>query len=136
MLDECHARSLSGAAWDAADKTTVLPVPEGEFMAQLGPTPVAFTSRRSYHRFYFRGKGILHRGGETFAVYTTDLSRKGLGLLVPQQLFPRERVVLQLSDGRECKLEIVRCRRVGPNCYECGSRFVVGLRLNENVPQE
>lgn len=136
MLDQCDARNVIAAFWEAADKITLLHLPEDQFLAQTGPTPCADASRRSYHRFYFRGKGLLRRGAETLAVYTNDLSRKGLGLFAPVQLFPKERVTLRLSDGRECQLEIVRCRRVGQNCYECGARFVVGLRLNEIVPQE
>jgi hypothetical protein len=96
---------------------------------------MAHQSRRSFHRFYFRGKGVLQWRGETLGIYTTDLSRKGMGLLAPLQLFPMERVNLRMSDGRECQLEIVRCRRVGNGCYECGARFAVGLRINEIDPR-
>jgi hypothetical protein len=136
MLEQCHAGNVTDATWDTADKITRLTIPEVEFLAHAGATPPTYTSRRSYHRFYFRGKGLLVRRRETLGVYTTDLSRKGLGLLSPIQLFPMERVKLQLSDGRECQLEIVRCRRLDRDCYECGSRFVVGLRLNEIVAEE
>lgn len=136
MLEQRNAGHMSDECWQTVDKLVRLPVSEEEFLAHQGATPTTYSSRRSFHRFYFRGKGILTRRGTSLGVYTTDLSRKGLGLLAPIQLFPMDRVTLRLDNGMECQLEIVRCRRVDRDCYECGSRFVVGVRINEIVSEE
>jgi CBS domain-containing protein len=77
---------MTSATWVAPDRTTQLPIPEDEFLAQQGPMPTTHQSRRSFHRFYFRGKGVLQWRGETLGIYSTDLSRKGMGLLARLQL--------------------------------------------------
>jgi PilZ domain len=130
MLGQRNAGNMIDASWDGVDQFVRLQIPEEEFLRCAGATPMTDDSRRSFHRFYFRGKALLDWRGESLGVYTTDLSRKGMGLLSPIQLFPKSRVQLQLGDSTKCQLEVVRCRRIGQECYECGTRFVIGVRLN------
>lgn len=131
MLELSHARKIDEAEWASADRVARLPMPEEAFFERVGPMPQTFASRRSFHRFYFPGQGILAWRDMSLGVYTTDISRKGLGMISPVQLFPMERATLRLCDGTECPLEVARCRRIGAECYECGCRFVVGRRVNE-----
>lgn len=48
-----------------------------------------------------------------------DLSRRGIGFLSPEQLFPLEKFIIALDD-RVIQLTVVRCRRLGQQCYEVG----------------
>jgi len=48
-----------------------------------------------------------------------------MGLISPVQLFPREQIELRMNPQRTYALEVIRCRRVKPNCYECGTIFVL-----------
>jgi len=82
-------------------------------------------NRRQYHRYYLRSKALLKRGDTTIGGYTKDISRQGVCLLSPLQLLPKERVKLTLPNGAAYSLQVVRCRRVFDNCFECGTRFAV-----------
>ncbi|MEX2186761.1 MAG: PilZ domain-containing protein [Pirellulales bacterium] len=70
------------------------------------------------------------RDGGMFGAFVQDFSRRGMGLLYHEQLFPEERVRVLLPsvsvDGT-----VVRCRRRGPDCYELGLVLDVECRLRE-----
>ncbi|QDV24891.1 hypothetical protein [Aureliella helgolandensis] len=53
------------------------------------------------------------------SVLIKDLSRSGVGFLYHREVFPGESVQIQLK-GRRLKAKTVRCRRLGPKCYEVG----------------
>jgi hypothetical protein len=125
MLDRSDATSVIDEAWDAAEKRTQLPEQLEAFLASRGPTPLHFDSRRAFHRFFLRHKAVLQWRKSVLAIYTKDISRRGIGILTPVQLLPKERVHLRLANGTEYPLEIARCRRVEADCYECGTRFVL-----------
>ena len=71
-----------------------------------------------------RGKAVLKRDEARLGVYTKDLSRQGLCFLSPVQLFPLERVTIEMPNEAEYHLELTRCRRIAESCYECGTKFV------------
>jgi hypothetical protein len=127
MLGVSNEKRLMEKLWEAAEAALQLPEPEATYFFQFkGPMPSGhFDNRRSYHRFYLRDKAILTRGKSTLGVFTTDISRQGIGFLSPVQLMPKERVQLLLTSGVEYHLQVARCRRQNDNCYECGGRFVV-----------
>jgi hypothetical protein len=94
-------------------------------LARRGLTPTAPGDRRRHPRFYFWRRAVLVRGPDrTYAAYTMNLSKSGLRVLSPEQIFPCEQVQLMLEMGKEFTLEIRRCRRLAENCYECGAKFV------------
>ena len=105
MLAATAGENSIDEAWVSADKKVQLPESLGPgFFAKQGPMPVHHddNNKRGFHRHYMRGKAILKRGEKTFGTYTKDISRKGIGLLLPVQLLPIERVNLMLSNDRRC----------------------------------
>jgi hypothetical protein len=49
-----------------------------------------------------------------------DISRAGIAILYHRQIFPYERFEIFLH-GRMIDATAVRCRRIGPKCYETGA---------------
>ncbi len=125
MLDGCDRDKLTTESWETIELTTHLPDHFGDFFEHRGPTPCHFDSRRAFHRFYLRQQAVLQHRGSLLGVLTKDVSRRGIGILAPVQLLPKERVELQLADGQKYCLEIARCHRIDVACYECGTRFVL-----------
>src|SRR5262245_30327556 len=125
MLDSGDAAKLIDEEWLAVDLTTCLPEDFESFRAARGVTPMRFNTRRDYRRFFLRAKAILARLQDRLGVYTKDVSRKGIGVLSPVQVFPKEFIQLRLPSGSEYSLQVVRCRRIAEGCYECGTKFVL-----------
>jgi hypothetical protein len=125
MLDQLAKVELSERLWQSVPSRTELPSDDDYFGAD-GVT-AAGESRRQYMRLNFRETALLVRGDQCHAIYTKDASPKGVALLTPIQIFPQERLKLVLRDHPTMDLELRRCRRVGPNCYECGTVFVDGV---------
>lgn len=126
MLDISDDQSVMKLAWDKVDQKACLPDAMKDFFEHHGPMPTRPGCRRAYHRFFLRGKGILQRQDAYLGVYTADASRQGICFLSPVQLLPKERCRIRLPKTKEFQIEIVRCRRVGESCYECGAMFVLG----------
>lgn len=125
MLDFSHERQVVAELWDASEKKVTLPqAMERQFFQSHGPTPAYFDNRRSYHRYFLRGKAVLTRGETNIGTYTKDVSRQGVGFLSPVQLMPQERVTLRVPTA-ELSLQVARCRRVMDGCFDCGARFAL-----------
>ena len=122
MLDISHATEI-GKLWDQLESKAALPTTAEEFFAKTGTK--ADHEQRDYERHYLRCQAIMRRECDQHAVYMKDCSRAGMCLVSPVQLFPRERVQLWMSAQRSYSLEIIRCRRVRPNCYVCGTIFIL-----------
>jgi hypothetical protein len=99
--------------------------------------PTLADENRRFPRFYVRGLGALEscqslpgkpRTGAWHGVYTKDISREGVGFLHSEQLYPRERMRIVLTDGVPRLMEVIHCRRIQRRCYEIGSRFVAEFR--------
>jgi PilZ domain len=125
MLDISHERSLIADVWDTLEQKARLPVDEVEFLALKGPTPRVYENQRSYHRFFLRGKALLKRNQTLLGVFTTDVSRRGIGFLAPVQLLPKEKINMHVPGAKELQLEVARCHRVDDACFECGAKFVL-----------
>jgi hypothetical protein len=124
MLDLSDERELIESAWEtAAARAELPPSVARRFFEPKGPMRGHFDNRRTFHRYYLRGKAILARRDTTLGIYTKDISRQGICFLSPVQLFPKERVKLRMPNGTQYELEIARCRREEDNCFECGTRF-------------
>ncbi len=123
MLDLRNSRELIKCHWNSLDLRPELPCSEKEYWNQSGPVRVQADSQRRYNRTYLRGIGILHCKEGDLAVYVKDLSRMGVGFYSPVQLFPCDRVELQLSGKKLLRLQITRCLRIRDRCFECGSVF-------------
>ena len=125
MLEVDNGQKLMEDLWEAT--TSKVELPESlrpAFFGAQGPEPLFHDNKRSYHRFYMRGKAVLKRGKTMFGTYTKDVSRQGVAFYSPVPLLPKERVKLRLATA-ELTLEVTRCRRVEPNFYECGGKFAL-----------
>ena len=123
MLDLSHATEIS-ELWEQLELHAALPESPEQFYAKSGTK--AFHEQREFDRHYLRCPAIMRRELDTLGVYMRDCSRAGMGVLSPVQLFPRERVELWMKPGRSYTLEVIRCQRLAPQCYECGT--VIMLR--------
>lgn len=52
-----------------------------------------------------------------------DFSRGGISILYHQQLYPEDRFVVYFQTGA-VTASAVRCRKLGPSCYEIGAQIV------------
>lgn len=128
MLDISDDQSVMQLAWEQVELKPSLPDDMQDFFEHHGAVPSRPGCRRAYHRFYLRGKGILQRQDGCVGVYTADASRQGLRFISPVQLLPKERCRIRMPKTKEFQIEIVRCRRLADNCYECGAMFVLGTK--------
>ncbi len=122
MLDVSHASDIS-ELWEELSLKAALPGSQADFFSKTGSK--ADHGQREFDRHYLRCQAIVRRELETFGVYMKDCSRAGMGLVSPVQLFPRERIQLWLKTERSYTLEVIRCRRLCANCYECGAIFIL-----------
>ena len=82
-------------------------------------------NKRTYHRYYMRGKAVLKRGDNNCSAPTPKMfPGKASVFFSPVQLLPKERVKLRLP-VTELGLEVARCRRLEKGCFECGGRFAL-----------
>ena len=125
MLAVDNGENLIDELWETAAAKVALPEAlKGEYFAVRGAEPVFHDNRRSFHRYYMRGKAVLNRGKKLLGVYTKDVSRQGVAFLSPVPLLPKERVKLQLPTV-ELSLDVTRCRRIEAACFECGGKFAL-----------
>jgi hypothetical protein len=125
MLEVDNGQKLMEDLWEAT--TAKVELPEGvkrKFFGAQGPEPIFHDNKRSYHRYYMRGKAVLKRGKTMIGTYTKDVSRQGVAFFSPVPLLPKERVKLRVP-AAELSLEVTRCRRVDQKCYECGAKFAL-----------
>ena len=123
MLDMCHAGQMTDSLWRAVVHRAALPCSEQDYWSRTGPMQVRTDSRRRYHRFFLRGKGIAYTNHGELAIYVKDLSRMGIGFYSPLQMFPCDEIRLQMPDNRMLAVRITRCIRLDNNCFDCGSVF-------------
>jgi PilZ domain len=125
MLEIDHVQTLLNDLWEATPSKVELPDSlKPTFFNAQGPEPLFHGNRRAYHRYYMRGKAVLKRGTSMIGTYTKDVSRQGVGFLSPVPLLPKERVKLRVP-AAELSLEVTRCLRIDPKCFECGARFAM-----------
>lgn len=122
MLELSNASEIA-ELWNALELKAELPCDPEEFFGKSGSTPEY--EQREFDRHYLRCQAVIRRELDNFAVYMKDCSRAGMGLVSPVQLFPREKIQLWLKPERSYSLEVIRCRRIKANCYECGTIFLL-----------
>lgn len=54
-----------------------------------------------------------------------NVSRRGAGFFHSEQLFPEEETMIVFANGSQRILQVKRCRRIGPKCFEVGGEFGV-----------
>lgn len=104
-----------------------------EFFAKSGLMPQSYNEIRRFPRFYLRGEAMAFieppravDGGpsESLAILTSDVSRSGVGIIAPRQLFPEQRLEIQMPAGPSYRVKVVWCRRAAAGKYAAGCVFV------------
>jgi hypothetical protein len=125
MLEIDNGQKLMEDLWESTSTKVELPDSlRKSFFAARGPESVYHDNKRTYHRYFMRGKAVLKRGQTMIGSYTKDVSRQGVAFFSPVPLLPKERVKLRVP-AAELSLEVTRCRRIEPNCFECGAKFAL-----------
>ena len=128
MLDVYDENEMISQLRDQLPCRIELPEEWDDFFALSGVSDPKFDDRRRFSRRRHRRKAILERNDVFFTVYTKDVSRIGIGLLHPEQLFPGERVKIWLPGKLRFALRVTRCLRIQKRCYECGTNFDIQRR--------
>ena len=126
MLDSVPTIELSAQMWNGLSSRAALPCDEVEYFAAEGIAGSTSESRRQYVRIHMREIAVLVACDQCHAVYTKDASPKGVGLITPVQFFPQDRFRVLIDEQGVIELELRRCHRIGPHCYECGTTFADG----------
>jgi PilZ domain len=125
MLEFDHGQKIMNDLWEATASKVELPESlRPAYFAVQGPYPLFHDNRRTFHRYFMRGKAVLKRGNSMIGTFTKDVSRQGVAFLSPVALLPKERVKLRVP-AAELSLEVTRCRRLDPKCFECGAKFAL-----------
>jgi hypothetical protein len=123
MLGVGDATELNQRRWQELPLRAQLPWNWRKYLTDIGVEPAWPESRRRFARAPLRAPIILHAGGEAYAGFGKDISRLGVGLYSPVHLLPKQSVVVELMGGKKLAVRVTRCRRVGPQCFECGTLF-------------
>lgn len=112
----------------------ILPESLRSFYTERGYLATKPHEERHYARLNVRSHGNIRFFQQTYSqqfdliasdeiqgtVLVKDLSRTGIAILYHRQVFPGERFEL-LVHSRSIDATAVRCRRIGPKCYETGA---------------
>lgn len=118
---------------DVADSGIAALQADHEFFTKTGPLPLRWSDVRRFPRFYLRGQATAciqrprakpESRGTTVEVLTSDVSRGGLGLICSEQLFPEQRLQVEMASRSPYDLKVVWCRRLGPSRYAVGCVFM------------
>jgi hypothetical protein len=116
-----------------------LPPQLGNFFSEVGYMPTAFVEKRSAARMRVRCESVItttfapafvRRTDKSTRVLVKDLSRTGIAVLTHHQMWPTETFQIELH-RRKLNARVVRCRKLGEDCYEVGS-LVVSIETPEN----
>tara|TARA_R110002049_G_scaffold27321_2_gene94303 strand:+ start:541116 stop:541568 length:453 start_codon:yes stop_codon:yes gene_type:complete len=140
MLGEDYPRLLGSLIQTLPQRIELPPGQEG-FFQESGPCPSYDNEPRCGVRNRVRTRGLLtleswypalDRHPELMTIYTADFSKTGFGFVAPEQFFPGEVVRVFLATFW-MRLTVRRCRRLGPNCYNCGGTLVDRHDPNEEA---
>jgi len=104
-----------------------------EFFSKSGPLPLHWDDIRQFPRFYLRSRteAVIFpfqsqptQVPKTSHIVTCDVSRGGMHLMTPEQVFPGQRIDVTLVSGENRTLKVVWCRRLGDRCYSAGTQFM------------
>ena len=120
----------------------ILPESQSRFFAEHGYQTSAFHEERSHARLNVRTEGLVRfddsssSGLEHSELHGTvlikDLSKSGVAFLYHQQIFPGESFEL-LTHSRVISASVVRCRRIGPKCFEIGAAIESVAACGDNM---
>ncbi len=118
----------------------VLPSSLAAFFTEAGYCESTFFESRKNSRLRIRCKATMAiaesppsivRSERQSLVYVKDISTRGIGIVSHLQLFPQEKLLIYFQH-REVRATVVRCRRLGELCWECGAQITSFKNLEED----
>lgn len=131
MLDVDYQTRL-GQLIQATDWKIELPAEWHDFFEERGPISSHSLDKRRHQRMRVRAAGLLWfdeplpafpRPAGPIGIYTRDLSRQGLGIVAPLQLYPEEKIRVLLPTFW-VELRAVRSRRITATCYVVEAQLI------------
>ena len=125
-------RPVLDEAWGELECGILVPEKFLSIFQKEGVLQTLMHDLRHFPRHHYHVRAVLHyrqtlpavpRGEERYLVLTKDLSRSGLCFLHEQQLFPRERMAVDLAGGKHLNIEVARCTKHNDRCFEIGANF-------------
>jgi hypothetical protein len=129
MLERGYSPEILTALFDQLGCRIALPEDPSVYFAAKGPQISAFSDQRQFPRYNFREKALMVHRDSVHVIYTRDISHSSIGFFHAEQLFPLERVRLNLANGLSFELTIRRCVRMQASCYSCGGHIEQEYRL-------
>lgn len=134
MLEDAHVSEDRASFEDFPPLRVILPEELQRFYAERGYLAAMPHEDRAHARLNVRSQGFIcflpaspipHCdiiAGDTCqgTVLVKDISKTGIAILYHRQIFPCEKLAIFLH-GRATEATAVRCRRIGPQCYETGA---------------
>ena len=82
---------------------------------------------------YQNGLPALRRSRKWMRIMVQNISRCGMGFLHSEPMFPLEPALIVFPRGMRRVFVAMRCRRIGPNCFDIGGEF---SELSDNSGEE
>lgn len=125
---------------NSLDSKIVLPLSLASFFTEPGYCESTYFESRKNARLRIRCKAAMSieksppsivRAERQLIVYVKDISQRGIGVVSHVQIFPEEHLLICFQ-RREVHAKVVRCRRLGDLCWECGAT----IKLFKNLEEE
>jgi PilZ domain len=117
----------------------VLPSHMSSFFRPAEYLPSAPNEARQYQRLIVRCRAAMviesspaefDRGEYRTEVLIQDISQSGIAFLWHERMHAGEIVFLRFQ-GRQIRAEIVRCKELGPRCFDCGAVLLFFKNLED-----
>lgn len=111
-----------------------------EELSKIGPTSPTLADERRRVRFRKLKRAIIccdrtlpsiERTRQLSLGLMLNISKEGIGMLYHLQLYPQERFVMRIVGYDLLRLTVVRCRKLGPKCYEIGATSDVPIDVEQ-----
>jgi PilZ domain-containing protein len=132
MLDADYLGNLNRVLASLEDRIELSPAERLIFFHNDTSAPIPNANeRRRFPRHQLRQRAVMdlrqtlpciERVRAFHCIYVRDISRTGIGFLHADELFPGEECRLCLPQ-KELRVNVVLCRRKGPNCFVIGAEF-------------
>ena len=134
MLENAHLGEDLASFKDFPPLRVILPEELQRFYAERGYLAAMPHEDRSHARLNVRSEGficflstspiphcdIIAADTGRGTILVKDISKTGIAILYHRQIFPCEKLAIFLH-GRSIEATAVRCRRIGPKCFETGA---------------
>ncbi len=119
----------------------VMPPSLANFLMEAGYCDTTYFERRHVARLKIRFEAAMciessppsvQRIERNSVVLVKDISRRGISILSHEQIWPEEKLYIRFQ-ARQVRANVVRCRRLGDLCWECGAEISFFKCLEEDA---